>query len=246
MQNTKIYDVPTRLFHWLFAASFGMAFFIAKVFDDESSWYPYHMMLGLIIVLMVGFRILWGILGSRYARFSSFPLNLSDLIKYFKDLLFSKTERRPGANPASAWAALLMMGLALGLGLTGYQMTHGTKTEFFEEAHEFLANAFIFVVIAHIVGVVIHVLRHQDGLLSAMIHGNKESFDPSLGIQKPHAAVGFIFLACIGMFAFHLHQNYNPSLRTLKLFGTTFQMGESENEKNGQQEHENQNEEDDD
>lgn len=74
MKTTKVYDLPTRIFHWLFAATFVGAFFIAKVIDDDSPSYVFHMLLGLVLVLTVALRVVWGVVGSRYARFSSLSL----------------------------------------------------------------------------------------------------------------------------------------------------------------------------
>ncbi len=235
MKIIKVYDLPTRLFHWGFAFLFLAAFLIAQVFDEDSAWYPYHMMAGLVLVLMVVFRILWGFFGSRYARFSSFPLSPSQILTYFKSVFFSKTERHPGHNPASAWAALLMMGLTFGLGFTGYRMTQNGGSDFFEEAHELLAYAFLLVVVAHVAGVVLHTLRHRDGLPLSMVHGHKAAVGEASGIARSHVFVGFLFLALIGGFIFHLNQNYNPTSRTLTLWGKTLNLGESENEGNEDQ-----------
>ena len=65
MKKTKVYDLPTRLFHWLFAGLFLSAFLIAKVIDDDSPSYSYHMLLGVILGMIVFLRIIWGFVGSK-------------------------------------------------------------------------------------------------------------------------------------------------------------------------------------
>lgn len=156
MEKAKAYDLPTRLFHWMFAALFVSAFAIAKLTDDESSWFSQHMLLGLILFFVTTLRVIWGFVGSRYARFSSLPLQPGRLVEYFKAVLTGKGKTYFGHNPASAWAAVIMIALALGLGITGYLMSTGQKEQF-EDIHELFANASIFVVIGHIAGVLLTV-----------------------------------------------------------------------------------------
>lgn len=184
MNETKVYDLPTRLFHGLFAGTSVAAFFIAKVIDDESPNYSYHMLLGFVLAGMVGLRLIWGLIGTRYARFSSFVLNPKDLIQYLKQLLGEKPTRTLGHNPASSWAALMMMSLALGLAVTGYLMSSGGDKEVFEDVHEVLANAFAVTAILHVAGVSFHMLRHRDSLGLAMVTGKKRPVDGQFGIAR--------------------------------------------------------------
>lgn len=228
MKMTRVYDLPTRLFHWLFAVLFVAAFFIAKVLDDESAQYPYHMMLGLVLALSVFLRVLWGLFGSSHARFSSFVLNPTDLIEYFKKFFSTKTKRYLGHNPASSWAAIIMMALALGLGVSGYLMVQGTNKELFEDIHELLANAFLVVAIAHVAGIVLHTLKHKDAIGMSMVHGKKIGAEGDFELQKSHWIVALIFVALIGSFVVHLNKNYDQSTQSLKLFGKTLQLGEND------------------
>ncbi len=230
MKTTRVYDLPTRAFHWLFATGFLGAFLIAKILDDESVYYPYHMLLGLILVLAVTLRIVWGLVGSRYARFSSFALKPTQLIQYFKNLLSAKTESRLGHNPASSWAALTMMGLALGLAITGYLMTVDINKEVVEEVHELLANAFILVAIAHVSGVLLHTLRHRDWIALSMIRGSKKSIEGETGIERSHWGTALAFVLIVGGFVFFLSKNYDSGEQALNVFGSTLQLGEHEDE----------------
>lgn len=230
MEKTKVYDLPTRLFHWLFAGIFVTAFFIAKTLDDDSPYYSFHMLLGLVLAGVVILRILWGLVGSRYARFSSFALNPIDLIRYFKQLTSSKSSRMLGHNPASSWAALVMMALALGLAITGYLMTSGGNKEALEDVHELLANGFAVTAMLHVTGVFLHTMKHRDSIGLSMVSGKKTTVEGQTGIVHSHRAVGLLFVALVGAFVYHLNRNFNPSTQTLNLFGNTLQLGESENE----------------
>lgn len=231
MNRVQVYDLPTRLFHGLFAGGFVIAFFIAKVVDDESPAYAYHMLLGFILAGMVGLRFLWGVFGSRYARFSSFALHPFDLIRYFQKILGAKPFASLGRNPATSWAALLMMALALGLAITGYWMTAGGNHETLEDVHELLANTFAITAILHVAGVFFHTFRHGDAMAMSMVHGKKTPVEGRIGIEKTYRGVGVLFLFLVGAFGLQLHQNYDRSTRVLRLFGNSLRLGDSEDEK---------------
>lgn len=227
--SIRVYDWPTRIFHWLFAGSFLASFLIAKYVDDESATFPYHMLLGFILVLAVGLRVIWGFLGSRFARFTSYRLKPTELMSYFKNILTGRGKRYAGHNPASSWAAVIMMALALGLGVSGYLMTSpGGNKELFEDLHELLANAFLVVVVMHVAGIILHTLVHRDWIGMSMIHGGKRTIAGETGIQRSHWGVGLLFLALVGGFVFHLSKNYDPTRQTLNFLGTTLQLGEAE------------------
>ncbi len=234
MKKIKVYDLPTRLFHWSFAALFLGAFILAKTTGDESLAFAYHILIGIVLCFLIGLRIVWGFLGSKYARFSSFRLNPKELVIYFRDLLTSRTARFPGHNPASSWAAVAMLSLGLGLGFSGYMMTQSSGNDFYEDLHELFANAFIVVIAFHILGLLIHSFRHKENIARSMLDGGKASFNESLDIKssRPFAAVAFVFL--VGAFTFHLIKNYDSANRTLSTFGKTLQLGEVEDlSKNG-------------
>ena len=230
-QKPLIYDLPTRLFHWSFAGLFVGAFFIVNIFDDESAIFPYHMMMGLALAFIVSLRIIWGIFGTKYARFSSYVLNPVALIDYLKGVISGKATRKLGRNPASSWAALVMIFLSIGLAVTGFLMTSGNGSHDLEEAHELFANTFIIVAILHVAGIVLHTLRHKESIGYSMIHGYKEPVDgDNTGIGGHHVAVGLLFVLLIASFVFFLGKNYNPEQQRLNLFGTYLELHEMEEE----------------
>lgn len=227
MRNQLIYDLPMRLFHWLFAGLFILAFLIANIVDDESPAFSYHMFAGLLLGFIVLLRIIWGIVGAKHSRFSSFALHPKDLKSYVSGILSGDKRKWAGHNPASSWAALVMLGLTLGLSITGYLMASGGK-ETFEDIHELLANGFLVVVLMHIAGVLLHAFRHQDGIAMTMIDGVKSGLSSSEIIPSSRPLIGLLFLGLVVAFAIHLSRNLNSQNRTLNFFGTTLQLGENE------------------
>lgn len=246
MKKVLIYDWPTRIFHWLFAGMFIAAFFIAKTFDDESRLYPYHMLLGLSMAFIVVLRIVWGIVGSRNAKFSSFSLNPRDLVNYLKDILNAKTQVNGAHNPASSWIAIIMMLLALGLAATGYLMTMKIYKEVFEEIHELIANAFVVAAILHVSGIILHTFRYQDGIGLSMLHGRKSIEIPSDSeINHSYRFAGVIFVVMFLSFVVYLNNNYDRQKQSLTIFNKSLQLGEADETNNGSENNEREQEHDD-
>ncbi|MCB9025463.1 MAG: cytochrome b/b6 domain-containing protein [Bdellovibrionaceae bacterium] len=230
MRSSLVYDWPTRLFHWLFAGLFLFSFVIAKTVDDESMVFTYHMLSGLLLGGIVLWRIIWGIIGSKYARFSEFSLNPWELKDYFLEVFSNSKKRWAGHNPASSWAALVMLAFALGLAVTGYLMTTGNK-EAYEDLHEFLANSFVIVAVLHIAGVAIHSIRHQDTIALSMVDGKKVTFEDMEPIASSRPFAGLLLVALILSASLFLSKKFDPENGTLQIFGQTLQLGESENNK---------------
>ncbi len=228
MEKTTVYDLPTRFFHWLFAALFISAFAIAKTSDDDNPIFSYHMLAGITMLFILALRLLWGIFGTTYAKFSSFRLHPVELFSYFKDVLFSRTKKYFSHNPASSAAAVLMFSLTLGLGFSGIIMASGNESEFYEEAHEIMANLFIITVAAHLAGLLLHHMVHNDSLWSSMFNGKKDPIQHKTGINSSRPVMGFIFLLLSLSWIGYVYSNYDTNTRTLALFGNQLQLGEYE------------------
>lgn len=246
MRSTLVYDLPTRLFHGLFALLFLLSFGIAKTIDDESIVFSYHMISGIILSSLVVWRIIWGFVGTRHARFSGFDLNPVHLKDYFWGIVTGAKKRWAGHNPASSWAAIILMSLAIGLGITGYLMTTGNK-EAFEDIHEILANTFIVVVILHVGGVALHSLRHRDNIALSMIDGKKELPDSGSAIPATSRIAAVVLLALVCVIAVSLVRSFDSKAGTLRIMGTTLQLAEAErgSEQNGSDTQEKRDEDDD-
>lgn len=228
MEKTTSYDYPTRIFHWLFAALFIITFAIAKLVNDDSLLFSYHMLAGLTLLFILFLRMIWGIIGTTNARFTSFKLKPSELIHYFKNVLIGKTKRYLSHNPASSYAALFMFALTIGLGITGILMSKGYDSEFAEEAHEVMANLFVFTVVAHILGILYHHFSHRDSLWSSMIDGKKEMVSNESGISSSRPFIGFLFIILSLSWMGYIYSNFEQNSRTLALFGNELQLGENE------------------
>ena len=173
MSTVRVYDLPTRVFHWSFAGLFATAYAIANLVDDDSARFAWHMLAGLLMGVAVLLRVAWGVVGTRHARWSDLSLDPRQLAAYLKGVVAGGGRRWAGHNPASSWAALAMVGMALGMAGSGLAMAAGVAPEWVEEAHELVANTFLAVALLHVAGLLLHALRHRDGLPASMVTGRK-------------------------------------------------------------------------
>lgn len=226
MQRILVWDIPTRLFHWLLAGAFVGAFAIANLVEDESTLFAVHMLLGGVMAFMVVLRVVWGFVGSRWARFGSFLFSPAEVIAYVKD---TTARRFTGHNPGASWAIFAMLGLSLGLAATGLLM--GTGGELVGELHEILAWSMVVVVVAHLAGLVVHTLRHRENAALPIVTGYKLGA-PQDATPRAHALVGMLFLGVTGAWGAGLVRSYDAQTHALQIPGTslTLPLGEAEGE----------------
>ncbi|RMG35194.1 MAG: cytochrome B [Gammaproteobacteria bacterium] len=182
-QMVKVWDPLVRIFHW----SLVSAFFIAYLTEDD--WMTVHVWAGYLVGGQVAFRLFWGFVGPRHARFSDFVRAPGEAIAYLKDELSGRARRYLGHNPAGgAMVVALLISLSLtvftGLVVYGAGECSGPLAtalcgsgkwlaEAGEEVHEFLANFTLFLVVLHVAGVVLASLLHHENLVRSMIDGRK-------------------------------------------------------------------------
>jgi hypothetical protein len=95
-----IWDLPTRLFHWLLTVGFLTSFGIAQFAGEHSSWFPVHMIVGVALGVVALLRVVWGFEGSRYARFAYFLYRPTVHVAYMRDAVVAKTSRYSGQGTA--------------------------------------------------------------------------------------------------------------------------------------------------
>lgn len=236
MNRILAWDIPTRLFHWVFAGSFAGAFLLAELAGDESRLFPLHMLLGGILAFAAALRVVWGLAGSRWARFSSFVFGPAALVAYLRDALAGTAPRHAGHNPGTAWATFAMLGMAAGLALTGMNMATGG--EVVEELHELFAWGMVATVAAHLAGLALHTLRHRENIALSMVTGEKEGRSED-GLRHSHPLVGLAFLGLVGGWGYGLVRGYDATTSqvTLPVLGTTLSLGEGEGEGHEAEEH---------
>ncbi len=194
-QRILIWDIPTRVFHWLLAVSFAGAFLTA----ESERYRDIHVVLGYTLLGLIAFRLLWGFVGSRYAQFSSFLFKPGEIAAYAASLLKAKPERYVGHNPAGSVAIFSLLILGILAGMSGVMLFKDTGGDALEELHEGVAFAMLTVVAVHVIGVLVSSLLHRENLVRSMITGFK-SARPKEGIRRAHAWLGVIMLTAVVAF----------------------------------------------
>lgn len=206
----RVWDLPTRVFHWSLAASFAGAWLTA----ESERWRDVHIVLGYLLAGLIVFRLIWGVVGSRHARFASFAFPPSRVVGYLKSLFKGAPEHHAGHNPAGALAIFGLLALGLAAAASGYALHVELGGEWMEDLHEGAANAMLGLVVIHLAGVLVSSLLHRENLPRAMITGWK-SGRPEEGIATIYPALGILLLLSVaGFLAF----SQAPAGRAL-LFG---------------------------
>ncbi len=183
-----------RVFHWLLVLSFAGAYLTS----ESDGWRWLHISLGYTVAGLLLFRLVWGVVGTRHARFASFLRGPRAVLAYLRGLTRGHAPDVVGHNPAGAAviAALLLLGLAVtGSGWATY---HEVGGEWLEEVHELAANLMVLLVGVHLAGVLVSSWLHRENLVRAMVSGYKRGTlaDAIQGSWRPLALV--LLLAVLG------------------------------------------------
>jgi cytochrome b len=192
-----VWDVPTRVFHWLLVLSFTVAFLTAESERNRDI----HVVFGYILLGLLAFRLLWGFIGTHYARFGSFLFGPGEVVAYLKSLVERKPAHYVGHNPAGSVAIWLLLILGLASGVSGVLVYEEIGGDVLEEIHDVVSYAMLAVVAVHISGVVVSSLMHRENLVLSMITGLK-SDGQNEGIKRSYAWLGVIMLVAVVAFWF--------------------------------------------
>ena len=187
-----VWDLPLRLFHWLLAGSFAGAFLTA----ESERWRDVHVLLGYTVLVLLAFRVMWGFVGTRHARFASFAYGPSRVASYLRSLATRVPDHYTGHNPAGSWAIYALLASALAAGVTGLAVYQDIGGKWLEHLHESVANAMLAVVALHVMGVISGSLLHRENLPRSMITGYKMG-PASDATGSPRRFVAVILLAMI-------------------------------------------------
>ncbi|MEZ5845950.1 MAG: cytochrome b/b6 domain-containing protein [Geminicoccaceae bacterium] len=170
MSRIRVWDPAVRIFHWTLAVAFAAnALFV----DDDGDL---HQWIGWMVVSLVLFRIVWGLSGSKHARFSDFPPSVSRALGQLREIARGEKRIHTGHTPLGAWMIYNLLLTMLVIGASGYLMTTDMfwGVEWPEEVHEAAVTWAEISVVLHIVAVVLESWRTRVNLPRAMLTGYKE------------------------------------------------------------------------
>ncbi len=180
----RVWDLPTRAFHWVLAATVMGSVITAKIGGNALVW---HMRLGLLALALLAFRVVWGFVGGRWSRFASFLYPPSSVVAYLRGDSgpggrFDVGHSPLGALSVFALLLVLIVQVATGLVADDEIATTGPLNRFIETALALKATTWhkavgqyliITLVVLHIAAVLFYLLKKQRNLIAPMWHGDK-------------------------------------------------------------------------
>ena len=197
-----IWDLPLRIFHWSFAITILASWYTS---EQEGEMVELHMQLGFVALALIAFRILWGIIGPKHARFSQFIPSPKTLISYLHPAKESKSA--PGHNPLGALMVVLMIVLITLQAVSGLFINddifssgpyYGSIGNDLEKVMAFIHhNTFDFMIAAialHLGAIAYYWRIKKQNLVLPMITGKKNANQVSAVDAIPHSK---LILGCV-------------------------------------------------
>ena len=172
-EEVKVWDSLVRIFHWSLA---GLVLF---AFISGEDWgRNIHVNAGYAVLALVGFRIVWGFIGTKHARFSDFVYGPKAIVGHLRNLLRFRPERSLGHNPVGGAMIISLIIALLATCITGYLIPQGAGEEaenWVSELHEALASGTMVLAGLHVAGVIFSSVAQGENLVRAMITGKKRA-----------------------------------------------------------------------
>jgi cytochrome b len=162
----RVWDFFVRLVHWSLVVIMLHQF----LFEEESATHNYF---GYAALALVALRIIWGFVGSPFARFSEFVRSPAVTFRYVVQIFSGHPKRYLGHNPAGAAMVLALLAMVVTTSISGWAITMGAEG-WLEELHEIAANLTLLLIFAHVAGVIVASWQHRENLVKAMFTGGKK------------------------------------------------------------------------
>lgn len=200
----RVWDAPTRLFHWLAAVLVVAAYATWRL-----GWMDWHETIGEALLALLFFRLLWGVWGSETARFSSFLATPREAVYHLARVLRREPDRQIGHNPAGGWMVLLLLILLFGETLSGLfidndvanegpltEVTPAPLADAITALHAILWDVLLAAVALHLLAILVYAVAKGQNLVRPMITGRKllPAEAPQPRLRGPLRAA--FFLAC--------------------------------------------------
>jgi cytochrome b len=193
-KTIRLWDLPVRLFHWA-TVLLVAGLWVTHVVDRMDL----HIKLGLAMLFLVTFRILWGVLGSETARFARFVRGPAAIRAYLASGRNPDGSPVVGHNPLGALSVIGLIGilaLQVGLGLFASdtdavyygplnQYVSFDRAELLTHLHEFVFNLILLLVAIHLAAIIYYAVKKKDRLIPPMVTGIKTYAEP---VRQPVAA----------------------------------------------------------
>ena len=210
MAAKLIWDLPTRLFHWSLVALICGSYYTVEVTGDMDA----HMTIGKAILTLVLFRVVWGFIGTRYARFDSFLAGPRAIVAYAKSLGGRDIEEYAGHNPLGGAVVMVMLALLLaqtgsGLFATDGEIYSGPLNDLISrsagngvtEFHEVNFTILMLVAAVHVAAAFFYLIVKRVNLIAPMITGRKPGSGDAIEGSRLVLAVFTLVAVAVGVVA---------------------------------------------
>lgn len=185
MRHVLVWDLATRVFHWLLVLFVVICFVTG---EDEGLVFAIHAYVGYLILVLLMFRLGWGIIGSRHSQFADFIYSWPIVRRYARSLLRFRPEHYVGHNPLGGWMVVFLLFTLAATAISGFLMVaRGAK--WLEDIHEALGGFMQILVLIHIAGVVVDQVLTREKIIQAMITGNKKIPEDAAKTESPLASM---------------------------------------------------------
>ena len=194
--SIRVWDLPTRLFHWTLAVTLVGSVVSAKIGGNAMVW---HFRFGFVVLALVTFRLLWGVLGGRWSRFASFMYAPATVLRYLRGRAQPDEQLEVGHNPLGSFSVFALLGLlavqvSTGLVADDEIANLGPLNRFVSSATAGQATSWhkaygqwilITLVVLHVAAILYYLLKKRQNLIRPMLVGDK-----SLPSTTPASADG--------------------------------------------------------
>ncbi len=181
----------------------------AWITGESEKFRLWHLAFGYTASALISFRVLWGIIGTRYARFSSFVTTPKEATDHLRELIRGSQKHYLGHTPLGAWMMLSLMACILLLVLSGYMLYHELID--WDDLHEGLANLCFTLVIFHVLAAIVMSRLEKENLIKSMWSGYKSTATDARSVHRLSAIA--ILLLCSAIYFFlQLVQGAFPAL----------------------------------
>lgn len=169
--TVRVWDPIVRLFHWSLVLS------IAVAWVTDHTWQSLHEFAGYAAAALITTRLLWGVVGTPYARFSQFVRHPTVIVDYLRAMLDRREARYIGHNPAGGAMVVAILLATAATAVTGWMTTTNAYfgVDWVQQLHELCAHGLLLLVFVHVGGVILASYRHRENLVAAMVSGRKRS-----------------------------------------------------------------------
>jgi cytochrome b len=211
LRTVRVWDLPTRIFHWSLVVCVAGLFITANLGGD---WMQWHFKFGYAVLTLLLFRIVWGFVGGRWSRFVSFIYAPSTIVAYLKGR--GKPEHSVGHNPMGAGSVFALLGILLLQVASGlfsddeianqgplYTLVSSawvnTATWYHKEVG---STVIVALVVLHVAAIIFYLYKKKDNLIHPMLSGDKElshSITPSRDDVTSRAVAALVLAVCAGI-----------------------------------------------